>query len=161
VRGGVLPAALLLSALALALSFAPLRIRLVCFVTLGCTLVVGSAFDTPPGWLEIGFLGCWTSIMATAIAVHLPRGPGLGGGIVLSVNAGVWASAVVALSGNAADILKALPALLLVLPGAWLVARRASIALKVASSWLIAIAILAGALPFLPATPGYLPDHLE
>jgi len=29
------------------------------------------------------------------------------------------------------------------------------------SSWLIAIAVLAAALPYLPVTPGYLPDHLE
>jgi hypothetical protein len=41
------------------------------------------------------------------------------------------------------------------------VAHRASIAVKVASSWLIAIALLAAVLPFLSVTPGYMPDHLE
>ncbi|HET6972107.1 MAG TPA: hypothetical protein VFH92_13350 [Phenylobacterium sp.] len=34
-------------------------------------------------------------------------------------------------------------------------------ALAVGASWLIAIAALAAALPFLPVTPGYLPDHLD
>jgi len=29
------------------------------------------------------------------------------------------------------------------------------------SSWIIAIAVLAGTLQLLAVTPGYLPDHLE
>lgn len=36
-----------------------------------------------------------------------------------------------------------------------------TLAVKVASSWLIAVAILAVALKFLPVTPGYMPDHLQ
>jgi hypothetical protein len=77
------------------------------------------------------------------------------------MNAGFWAQAVVALSGTPLDLFAALAVVLLILPAAWLVARGASIAVKVASSWLIAIAMLAAVLPFLPVTPGYLPDHLE
>jgi len=34
-------------------------------------------------------------------------------------------------------------------------------ALKVIASWLVAIALLGGALRLIPVTPGYLPDHLE
>jgi len=38
---------------------------------------------------------------------------------------------------------------------------RLALALKVVASWLIAIAVLAASLSFLPVTPGYQPDHLE
>ena len=100
-------------------------------------------------------------LVLTVAAIYLPHGPGLRGGVALSVNAGFWAAAVISLSGEPFDVVKALPAVLLILPAAWLVARGASIAVKVASSWLIAIAILAATLPFLPVTPGYMPDHLE
>jgi hypothetical protein len=81
--------------------------------------------------------------------------------VALSTHAGLWAGAVVGLTGSSPDLLKALPAALIVAPAAWLVSRRASIAVKVASSWLIAIAMLAAPLPFLAVTPGFLPDHLE
>jgi hypothetical protein len=160
-RGGALPPALLFAALGLALAGATPRVQGWSLVALGLTLAVLSPIAVPRGWLELVFLGCWASVAVTAAAVHLPRGPGRIGALALSVNAGLWASGVVALSGSRLDILKAAPAVLLLLPGAWLVAQRASIAIKVASSWLIAIAVLAAVLPFLSVTPGYLPDHLE
>lgn len=160
-RGGALPPALLLAALAFALALASPRTRMWSLVALLGTVVALSLATLPRDWLEAAFLGCWISTAATAAAVHLPRGPGLVGGILFSLNAGLWAKAVVALSGTPLDLLAALAMVVLILPAAWLVARGASIAVKVASSWLIAIAILAAVLPFLPVTPGYLPDHLE
>ena len=113
----------------------------------------------PPG--EGVFLACWLSVAVTAAAVHLPRGPQVVTAVALSLNAGIWLSAVVTLSGSSRDLWKALPWVLVFLPASWLVERRASIAVKVISSWLIAVAVLAAALQFLPVTPGYLPDHLE
>ena len=160
-RGGALPPALLLAALAFALAHALPRARIWSLIALLGTLAVLSQLALPGDWLETAFLGCWVSTAATAAAVHLPRGPRLAGGILLSMNAGFWAHAVVTLSGTPLDLLAALAVVLLILPAAWLVARGASIAVKVASSWLIAIAMLAAVLPFLPVTPGYLPDHLE
>ena len=160
-RGGALPPALLFAALGLALAFAPPRAWLWSLIALGAALAAVSRVSVPLSWLEVAFAGCWASTAATAATVHLPRGLGVRGALALAVNAGVWAGAVVALAGSPVDLLKATPCLFLVLPAAWLVRRRASIAVKVASSWLIAIAILVGALPFLPVTPGYLPDHLE
>jgi hypothetical protein len=35
------------------------------------------------------------------------------------------------------------------------------VAVKVAASWLAAVAALVAALQGLPVTPGYLPDHLD
>lgn len=160
-RGGALPPALLLAALAFALAHASPRVRIWSLVALLGAIAALSLLALSRDWLETAFLGCWISTAATAAAVHLPRGPGLAGGILLALNAGFWAQAVVALSGTPLDLLAALAVIILVVPAAWLVARGASIAVKVASSWLIAIAILAAVLPFLPVTPGYLPDHLE
>ncbi len=99
--------------------------------------------------------------MATAAAVHIPAGPSRLLAIALAVNAGIWSGAVIAVAGSPLDLVKAAPCVLLAAPAGWLVRRRASIAVKVASSWLIAIAALAALLPFLPVTPGYLPDHMD
>jgi hypothetical protein len=79
----------------------------------------------------------------------------------LSVNVGFWASAVISVSGSRLDLLKALPFVFIFLPASLVVARNASIPIKVASSWVIAVAVLAATLQLLPVTPGYLPDHLE
>jgi hypothetical protein len=79
----------------------------------------------------------------------------------LSLNAGAWAGAAIRLSGSWVDLSIALPCALLVFPAAWAVGRYASIPVKVVSSWVIAVAVLAATLQFLAVTPGYLPDHLE
>jgi hypothetical protein len=79
----------------------------------------------------------------------------------LSLNTGVWAGVVVSPSGTRLDLLKAPPWVLILFPAAWLVNRYASIPVKVLSSWIIVIAVLAATLPLLPVTPGYLPDHVD
>ncbi len=104
---------------------------------------------------------CWISVIATAASVHLGRGLKAWAAVALSFNAGVWASAVVSVSGSRLDLLNALPCVLILLPASWVVARNASIPVKVVSSWVIAVAVLAATLQLLPVTPGYLPDHLE
>lgn len=158
--GGTLPAALLTAALAFALAFAPRRV-----VAAALGLLVIAAFTAslaPAGMLPppVVFAGCWLSVIATAGAVHLPNGVGPRIALLLSVNAGLWAGAAIAVSESPLALAQALPAALLVVPAAWLVAHRGAIAVKVAASWLVAVAILAAALPIIP-TPGYAPDHME
>ena len=160
-RGGVLPPALLFAALGLALGFAPRRAWLPSLITLGSTLVVVTFVPVPHGGLEAVFLGCWISVAGTAASVQLARHINIYGAIALSVNAGIWASAVVALSGSRLDLLVALPWVLLFLPASWFVSRRMPIPVKVVSSWVIAVAVLVATLQLLPVTPGYLPDHME
>jgi hypothetical protein len=152
---------LLLAALGLALGRASWRTQLWSFIALSGTVAVLLQIKFAYSWIEIAFLGCWASTAATAASVYLPRSPGMLACVVLSLNAGLWVSAVVALAAAPSDLIAAFPAVLLAIPAAWLTRRRASIAVKVASSWLIAIAMLVAALPFLSTTPGYLPDHLE
>ena len=160
-RGGVLPPALLCAAVGLALAFAPRRAWLPSLVTLTTTTVVLAALPIPGEWLEGVFLGCWASMAATAAAVHLPRGMTASGAVGLSFNAGLWSGAEVALAGSRPDIGKVLCCVLLLIPALFIVRRHAPIIVKVVASWLIAVAILAATLQFLPVTPGYLPDHLD
>lgn len=160
-RGGALPPALLCAAVGLALAFAPRRAWVPSLVTLTMTTAVLAALPIPSEWLEGVFLGCWASVGATAVMVHLPRGMTPSGAVGLSFNAGLWSGAEIVLAGSRLDIVKAVACVLLLFPAAFVVDWRAPIMVKVVASWLVAVAILAAALQFLPVTPGYLPDHLD
>jgi hypothetical protein len=160
-RGGVVPPALLFGALGLALAFTPRKAWAPSLLALLATLAASKFLPVPQAWLEGVFLGCWISVIVTAASVHLVRGLSSPAAIALSVNAGVWASAVISLSGSRLELLEALPCVLIFLPASWVVGRYASIPVKVVSSWVIAIAVLSATLQLLPVTPGYLPDHME
>jgi len=159
-RGGVLPPALLFAALAFALAYAPRGVRLPAVAAAIIAAVAVAQAPIAPRWVEYVFFGCWASVIVTAASIHLPRAIGGRVALALGINAGVWAGATVALAGTTLDLAKAAPLLALVVPAAWLVMTRRGIALKVAGSWLIAIAALAAVLPIVP-TPGYAPDHME
>jgi hypothetical protein len=160
-RGGALPPSLLAAALGFALGFAPRRIALpglAVFAGLGgaCSLM-----RVPAHWTDPIFYLCWASVIVTALAVHLPKGVGVKTALVLSINAGLWAGAVIAVAGTPVDVAKALPWALICLPAGWLAAHRLQIAIKVVASWLVAVAVLAATLPTTTPTPGYMGDHLE
>jgi hypothetical protein len=160
-RSGVAPATLLLLALGLALTTVPSRNRLSSLLALITTIVAFAFLPAPHAWLEGIFFGCWISVIATAAMVHLRHGLGARGALALSLNAGAWAAATVVQSGSRLDVLMVLPAVLIFLPACSVVARHGSIPVRVLSSWIIAIAVLAATLQCLPVTPGYLPDHTE
>jgi hypothetical protein len=126
-------------------------------MTAGALAVV----PVPRAWLEAVFLGGWMSVAANAAMVHVPRGLSAQAAVAMSANAGFWSGAETALAGSSADLARALGCVLLLLPAALIVGSRAAVIVKVVSSWLIAVAILAATLQFLPVTPGYLPDHLD
>ena len=159
-RGGALPPALLCAALAFALAFAPRRALLPALAALVAVAGIASQLPLRAVSPELVFAGFWISLVVTAAAVHLPWQVGLPMALTLSINAGIWAGAVIAISGSAVDLARALPVTLLALPAAWLVAHRGELAIKVVASWLVAVAILAATLPIVP-TPGYAPDHME
>jgi hypothetical protein len=148
-------------AVGLALAFAPRHARGPSFVVLALTAAAIALVPVPSRWVEGVFLGCWVSVVASAACAHLPGGLSSRAAFVLSLNAGVWSGAVVAVAGSHLDLLKALPCVLVLSPAALIVGWRAPIVVKVISSWLIAVAILAATLQLLFVTPGYLPDHLD
>jgi hypothetical protein len=160
-RAGVTPAALLFVALGLALAFTPRATRAPSLLALFASLGAFTFLPAPQRWQEAAFSGCWISVIATAASVHLARGLSRFEALGLSLNAGMWASAVISVSGSRLDLLKALPWMLIVLPASWVVRRHVSVPVKVVSSWVIAVAVLAVTLQLLPVTPGYLPDHME
>ncbi len=159
-RGGVLPAALIFAALGFALSFAPRRIRALALLiaALGALAVVQVPFDLSRA--ELIYFACWACVVVAAASVHLSGGLPERAAVILAVACGSTAGAVIALAGSMRDLGGALPALLVLVPADWMVASGRGIAVKVVSSWLIAIALLAAALPLTP-TPGYATDHKE
>jgi hypothetical protein len=160
-RTAALPAALLVAALAFALSFAPRRALWIGLPILAVACLAASLVRTPLAWQDALFLACWASVIATAALVHLPKGVGVGLGIGAAANAGLWSGLLIGTAGEPSDLVKIIPVALLCIPGAWLAAHPARIALKVAASWLIAVSVLAAAIPFTTPTPGYVQDHME
>jgi hypothetical protein len=156
-----LPPSLLAAALGLSLAFAPRTGRAIGLAVFAGTAIVVSFVELPRGALEGVFVACWASVIVSAASVHGPSLFGKGLSLALAFNAGIWTGAVIALAGAPSDLLKTLPWVMVAIPAARVATTRGAIALKVISSWLIAVAVLAALLPFLPVTPGYLPDHLD
>jgi hypothetical protein len=160
-RGGALPPALLCAALALGLAAAEGKaalLGLAVLIVTACAIALAPVSGT---WSGGVFLGCWTSIIASAAIVHGPRALQDKEALALSLNAGIWTGAVIALAPSKVDLLEALPLALCAWPAAWARRRGQAIVLKVLASWLIAVAVLAATLQFLPVIPGYLPDHMD
>jgi len=160
-RAGVVPAALLFVALGLALASTHRGARAASLLALVATLAVFSFVRLPQYWLDAVFWGCWLAVIATAASVHFARRLAPIAALALSIDAGIWASALLSLSGSRLDLLKAVPFSLIVVPASWVVHRHDSVPIKVVSSWVIAVAVLGLSLQLLPVTPGYLPDHME
>lgn len=159
-RGGALPVALLCAAVGFALAFAPRRAIAPSLLALVGGAAVMSFAPLTLETRETVFIACWAILILTAASVHLPGGIGRWLALVLAAAAGAAAGSLVAVAGAPTDLLKALPWALICFPGGWLVTKGRGIAIKVAASWLIAVALLAAALPVTP-TPGYEPDHME
>jgi hypothetical protein len=161
VRGGALPPALLASALGFALAFAPRRAIPPAAIVFAAVAVASAQLRPNPHLADGIFYLCWASVVVTALSLHLPGGVRLWLAQLLAANAGLWAGLVIAIAGVPLDLAKALPWVLICLPAVWLVSRRFQIAIKVVASWLIAISLLAAALPATTPTPGYVGDHME
>ena len=161
--GGALPAALIFAALGFALSFAPRRVRAPALLVAAIAATLAAMLlDVPPGGSRavLVYFACWASVVVAAASVHLPGGLPEGAAAALSLVCGTAAGAVVAEAGSLQNLALAVPAALVILPASWLVSSGRGIAVKVVTSWLIAIALLAAFLPITP-TPGYAPDHME
>lgn len=159
-RGGALPAALIFAALGFGLSFAPRSVRGPALGIAAIAAVAGVHVPVDLSTTELTYLACWACVTIASASVHLPGGLSKAAALVLALACGTSAGAVIALTGSLRDLGTALPAALVIVPASWLVASGRGIAVKVVTSWLIAIALLAAALPLTP-TPGYAPDHME
>ncbi|MEO6092056.1 MAG: hypothetical protein ABIT04_09635 [Novosphingobium sp.] len=158
-RGAAVAAGLLLAVLAFALAFLPRHIALVSGAIAALAALGASTFHAVQ--VEIAFAGCWASLVATAACVYWPRiaRPERMAGPVLGANAGLWAGLVVATEATGLTMLAVLPVMVLMLPAAWCDRRGWGVAPRVVTSWLLAVALLVGAIPHLVIHPGYEPDH--
>ena len=160
-RGAALPPALLCLALGLGLASARGKTAVLGLAVLVVTASAVAFVPVPESWSDIVFLGCWMSIIASAAIVYAPWTLEDKAALALSLNGGVWTGALIALAPSKLGLIHALPFSLCAWPGAWARRRGEAIGLKVLASWLIGVAALAATLQFLPATPGYLPDHMD
>lgn len=160
-RGGPLPPAILCAALGLALARTEMKFRRLGILTAVMAALAVACARVPAAWADAAFLGCWSSTVLNSLRVHLAGSSGRTGTLLFCANTGIWTGSVISVAGQKTDLLLALPCALTLLPASWAVRRGWSIALKVVSSWLVAVAILAATLQFLPVTPGYLPDHMD
>ncbi len=159
-RGGLLPPLMLGIALAIALAFVPRRVALASAALAAATAFAVFFFRPQAAWTELVFVGCWASVVATAAVSYWPRGIPLWLAPIAAVNAGLWAGAVSAVAGSGFELVGALAVVLMAVPARLMIERGGSIALKIASSWLIAVAALAAMVALTP-TPGYAPDHMD
>jgi len=159
-RGGALPPALLFAALGFLLAYAPRKLTPPAVLAMVAGAAGAFAIGVPDNLEEIAFAGCWISVMATALLLHLPGRLGALPLTMVGLNAGVWAGAVISVAGTPLDLVIALPAVLVVVPAALILHTPARVGVKIVGSWLAAVAILAAAIPLTP-TAGYEPDHFE
>jgi hypothetical protein len=160
--GGPVAAGLLLAVVAFALAFVGRRIAIagIAICALACVVtILVERVPTPP-WV---FAGCWSSLIVTAFLVYFPQGlrrwPWLA--LPLAANGGAWAALVVATEAAGSDALPILGTLALIIPASLCVARGWALAVRVVTSWLLAVALLVGAIPLLVVHPGYVADHRE
>ncbi len=158
-NGAPILVALLCASVGLLLSFSQRRT-----MAAGLSLLTAAALGT--AWIggvpvseHLALVAGAGAVGVTGLLVMLPRASHAWLWLLLSGNAGIWAGTLVSLAGRPV-MLSALLLALLALPGRWIVERGYAIVLKVVSGWLVAVGILAAALPML-TTPGYAPDHME
>lgn len=153
-------ASLLLAVLACALAFIPRRIA-VAGAAAALVVTVATLVANPrvPGAIALN--GCWVSLLVGALSVYWPgvaqRSKVIS--ILFGANAGIWAGLVLVAEARAGALVPVLASLLLLLPARLCVRRGWTIAPRIVTSWLLAVALLAGAIPHLIEHPGYVPDH--
>ena len=123
-------------------------------------LTVFFSLPLPLGGVEFIFTATWLSVIVTTALLHLSAEVSNRWYFLAAVNGGLWIGAVTSISGHIGDFAVALPFLFAFLLGGPIERRGWGISLKVFSSWLVAVAILAIMLSLTP-TPGYMPDHME
>ena len=158
-KGAMIAAGLLLAVFSFALAFVPRKVALgaalVCVLTAVAAANVGGV---PSG---VTFTGCWASLALSALSVYWPRTAQNTAWLCLAfaANAGAWAGLVVSTEASGSAVIRVLAVLLLGIPAAWCIDRGWTIAPRIVTSWLLAVAILVGAIPHLVVHPGYEPDH--
>ncbi len=161
-RGAAIAAGLLLACLAFALAFVPRRTAMAaCGAAAAAVVATYFLLAIPP--VELAFTGCWISLAISALSVYWPAAAQSRCWLCLffAANAGIWAGLVIKTESPPTALLPVIAVLLLIIPARYSVGRGWAIAPRVVTSWLLAVALLVGAIPHLIVHPGYVPDHRE
>ena len=159
-NGGIIPALLLCATIALMLSFTTGRVAWFSVAGMTATTAVLAQIALPQSLAAAIFVGVWATIIVAAALTYFPPAVAQRWALPLAVVAGAGIGALASISGRKGDLLLALPASLLFVPGRWIVARGYGLGIKIVASWMIAIALLSTFVSLTP-TPGYEPDHME
>ena len=155
------PLAPLLAVLAcsLAIATASLRTQAICLAILVGAAVATASLGVPADLAMPAAIGCWGATAASAMVACIGRS-WRRVAIATTLHCAIWIGLLTSADPRIA-LFRSFLGLLALPVAAGFVRCGAGIALRVAASWLLATALLCTTLPFLPVTPGYLPDHLE
>ncbi|MDH4386790.1 MAG: hypothetical protein QE280_15280 [Caulobacter sp.] len=156
----LLAGSLLSAALGLSLGCAPWRILMIAAGFWAAIILCAGYSSVPATWSSILASAAFASVILNAATSYLPKGPGPYLSLGMAANAGLWTGALLAAGGRQDLLALVAPWIFLALPAGWLIRKGARIAVQVAASWLIAVAVLAVALP-LVSVPAYQSDHME
>lgn len=158
--GPAIAAGLLLAVLACALGFLPPRTAFA-GAGIAAATTVFAALAIEPVAQDIVLAGCWVSLIIAALSVFWPRysQERIIPAFLFCAVAGLSAGLVVGQPSGGALPVAIATVLLLALPAAICVRRGWAIAPRILTSWLLAVALLAGTIPYLVDHPGYVPDH--
>lgn len=155
-------AGLLLATLAFALAFVPSRTRwpaaVVATAALLAAALIAPAMPKPVALTVWGVM-----LIAVAIAVYAPVVAARRSIFPISgaLAAGAWAGTLLASGEPGLAPPYALGFAGIVAAASLMAHRGWALALRVATSWAVAVAILVGAMPYFIAHPGYVADHRE
>ena len=158
-NGGLVPLVLLSATIGLMLAFVASRRAWLALAVFAIAAVAGWAI--PLGLSpQLIFTALWLSAIVAAILVYVCVAHWSMAVLPLCLNAGFWLGASAALTGNFLVLALGLVPALIAIPAKWLAQRKFDIVIRVAASWMIAIASLSLFVSLIP-TPGYKPDHME
>jgi hypothetical protein len=162
VKGEAIAAAALMTTLAFALAFIPRRIAWPAGTLAAALMATFALFASSPP-TEVAFTSCWLALIAIAASVYWPRAAQRSAILPLAAStvAGICAGLLLAASERWLTVPLALLFVLATLAGTAATRRGWDIALRVGTSWLLAVALLVGAIPYLVQHPGYVPDHRD
>ncbi len=160
-NAGILPLVMICAAFGFALYATRAREAWIAIALMSATALLVSYLAKPAsGSGETLLFGLWATTVVLSLLVHLSNGLRGAAVVILALIAGVWMGLASAELGGPRQAFMAVPVALLFLPAAWVRSRGYGIAIKVMSSWLVAISLLAAMVSLMP-TPGYKQDHME
>lgn len=109
---------------------------------------------------RLALVAAGLSMIPPILLVYFPRLLTPAPLILIAINCGLWAGALLSAPGDRLGLLVAAPFVALSLPARWMIQRRWQIGLKVAASWMLAIALLAVSLNTV-SMPSYQLDHMQ